>query len=480
MRQQLFLRRIIKETRGLKRNSFSSSSLFPAHSPAIYSPTPSFLLVGIFSRTTSRSLFSLTTGLRNSVGTECQFIAVTPSSPVEGQTSSPLPSHHIRRFWTPAAHRRGQRKLCHPAAAKPIKNCETKSNSTNSAVSAEERGRTFPVKAIHVAQTIDLFPLMSSGIFTDSSVVRKQMFGKNSVVVQLLSTEKSASASAPQFVAVFRFGSIVCVNVPPRQVSTLVSTIKRKFCREPCLGGCERKEDFAVLLLRQHHQQTPTKEQSQMQHIKITASPSMKNAATTTVDPACTDGQAAAITSVVTGDYCILPKLDIKGVAVISNIMAQTVALDSYNDTVDDLLAAFALINSRVAAGQSLSDKDKHFLFQTVAQNNSIFIDLISKIRLKDRSEMAWKFPVYDAIHEGLREEFEIENRFQDIEFKINLVQENAKFFLRVLAGQKSNSLEWLIVWLISAECVLMCIEMSGMGEAFFAAPMPWLTSFFK
>jgi hypothetical protein len=33
---------------------------------------------------------------------------------------------------------------------------------------------------------------------------------------------------------------------------------------------------------------------------------------------------------------------------------------------------------------------------------------------------------------------------------------------------QKANNLEWIIVVLILAECILMCIEMSGFGEVLF------------
>jgi len=53
----------------------------------------------------------------------------------------------------------------------------------------------------------------------------------------------------------------------------------------------------------------------------------------------------------------------------------------------------------------------------------------------------------------------------QDIEFKLNLIQDNAKFFLEVLQSQKSNTLEWVIIVLISFECVLMIMEMSGWGK---------------
>jgi hypothetical protein len=60
----------------------------------------------------------------------------------------------------------------------------------------------------------------------------------------------------------------------------------------------------------------------------------------------------------------------------------------------------------------------------------------------------------------------EIDDRFENIEFKLNLIQQNAKFFLEVLHHQKSNNLEWIIAILILAECILMCIEMSGLGES--------------
>ena len=149
--------------------------------------------------------------------------------------------------------------------------------------------------------------------------------------------------------------------------------------------------------------------------------------------------------------------------------MAQTVALDSYNDTVDELLANFGKINSTVTKTGSFSAADKTFLFKTVAQNNSIFIDMISRVRLKDRSETAWNLVKYEKIHYDMKEEFEIDARFDHIEFKLNLIQKNAKFFLEVLQHQKSNSLEWIIVVLIGVECVIMCVDMSGMGQTMFA-----------
>jgi uncharacterized Rmd1/YagE family protein len=81
---------------------------------------------------------------------------------------------------------------------------------------------------------------------------------------------------------------------------------------------------------------------------------------------------------------------------------------------------------------------------------------------------LAFSFCLFQ-IHDGMKEEFDIAQRFEHIEFKLNLIQQNAKFFLEVLAHQKSNSLEWIIIVLIMFECVLMVMEMSGTGEVVFS-----------
>jgi uncharacterized Rmd1/YagE family protein len=294
-------------------------------------------------------------------------------------------------------------------------------------------GRLYPVSAIHIAQTIDLFPLVST-VFTHQ-LIRKQLFGKSSIVVQLPPVTEH---DPPRYVAVFRFGSVVFLNVSPPEIVQLVRDIK-KYSKEPVPTGFERKESFGILV-----------------------KPDM-------LDEATDEESTGPATPTVTGDYCIVPELDMNGVAVISNIMGQTVALDTYNDTVDDLLANFASINSTVAKTGKFTSTDKDSLFKTVAQNNSIFIDMISKIKLKDRSETAWSITKYETIHYGLKSEFELDERFDQIEYKLSLIQDNAKFFLDVMQSQKSNSLEWIIVILISVECVIMCTDMSGYGEVVFS-----------
>jgi uncharacterized Rmd1/YagE family protein len=311
---------------------------------------------------------------------------------------------------------------------------------------------TCPVQAFHAAHKIDLAAVVSK-VFAQSGI--RKMMERLSVVIQLPATTPVArtpqqqSPQTPQqpapplpssgpsrFVVVFRFGAVVFFNVPPREAADLLHKIKQH-SREPVLSGVERKENFCV-------------------HIQPDYDP---------LEEQLHSGEGGdPPTKVVTGEYCVVQELNMKSVDVISNILAQSVALDAYNDTVDDLLANFSYINGTVKGRGSLTAIQRDSLFRTVAQNNSIFIEMVSKLGIKDRSTTAWNLSQYVDIHAGMQEEFEINLRFEHIEFKLDLIQQNAKFFLEVLQSQKSNSLEWIIIILILFECVLMCMEMSGLG----------------
>ncbi|GAX17190.1 hypothetical protein FisN_10Lh038 [Fistulifera solaris] len=301
-------------------------------------------------------------------------------------------------------------------------------------------GQLLPVTARHIAQNIDLFSVLKRVFSGTRAPTKQKVFGNKYFVLEMPTT----IPSKPSYVAVFKFGSIVALNVSPRDLDVWIQEIKQMHVKDPALSGFERKENYGIL---------------------VDASQSAFDVSTAHAD----DNLVVAEENVVvTGDMCIVPELDVNGVAVIANIMAQTVALDSYNELVDGLLSNFAEINAKVTETGKFTQADKDFLFRSVAQNNSIFIDMISRVRIKDRSDMAWHYAKYEKIHSGMKQEFEIDDRFDHIEFKLNLIQQNAKFFLEVLQHQKSNSLEWIIVALISVECVIMCIDMTGMGEPLF------------
>jgi hypothetical protein len=99
---------------------------------------------------------------------------------------------------------------------------------------------------------------------------------------------------------------------------------------------------------------------------------------------------------------------------------------------------------------------------------------MISKLRIKDRSDTAWNLTKYESVWYGMRDEFEMDDRFDAMEFKLKLIEQNATFFVNALQSQKSNTLEWIIVVLIAVECLIMLGDMTGMGEAVVGTLKGW------
>ncbi|GMH84196.1 hypothetical protein TrST_g13485 [Triparma strigata] len=332
--------------------------------------------------------------------------------------------------------------------------------------------KSFPVKSIYLARQIDVIGVYQT-VFGDGYVHK---FGKDSVIVELpreeqakintntikgrideLNSKVQSSAtllekssavwtptspqdsnlpsphrSSSSYLVVFAYGSCVFLNVPPPQQLSLLKVIKSNSLH-PISSGFEHVEEYKI-----------------------------------NVDPLLPKSSDMGKNKVS------LKTLDLKNVNVIASIMGQSVALDHYYVIVDNMLETFTSLNHTVERTGTFTTLEKERLFKIVAENNSIFIGLVSKLGLLERSEQAWEDNEYESVWKGMRSEFEMKERFDNLEFKLNLIQNNAKFFIEILHNQKANNAEWIIIGLIAMESVLMIVDMSGMGEKVFG----WMNVF--
>ena len=223
--------------------------------------------------------------------------------------------------------------------------------------------------------------------------------------------------STPQFgnkhMVIFNYGSVVFFNFGESEAQQLLYDL-RPFCVEPIRREVQMTEDYTII---------------ERPHLRESC--------------------------VLQNDLTVLRELDLHSATVISTVMAQTVALDSYSVLVDKMLDEFTDFNHSVEKTGLFTAIPKNDLYKLVAKNNAVLIDVLSKLSLLERSDIAWRMPQYVHVWEGLREEFEVEPRFSNLKYKLNLIQDNTKFFLEVMHNQKSNMLEWIIIVLISAEIVV-------------------------
>lgn len=161
-------------------------------------------------------------------------------------------------------------------------------------------------------------------------------------------------------------------------------------------------------------------------------------------------------------DSIKLQTLDVRNLQVIAQVMAQSVALDFYSSHVERTLETFCSMNLEMAESASIANVDKQVLLRLVAENNIVMTEIISKLGVHERYDIAWKHVQYGRIWEFLRTELEMEPRFKTLDMKLNLIQDNLKYFLEILQARKSDALEWTIIILIAIEIILSLYELGS------------------
>ncbi|KAK3027383.1 hypothetical protein RJ639_040181 [Escallonia herrerae] len=222
------------------------------------------------------------------------------------------------------------------------------------------------------------------------------------------------NVSCSRYMVVFQYGSAVLFNIEEHEVESYLEIVRRHACG---LLQEMRKDDYAV------------KEKPLLVE----------------------DMQGGS-------DYIVLKKLDTDSIRIIGSVLGQSIALDYFVSQVDGMVEEFTDINRGMEkTGTFTMDRKK--LFQLVGKANSNLADVILKVGLFDRSEIAWREAKYAQIFEYLREEYEVTQRFGNLDFKLKFVEHNIHFLQEALQNRKSDLLEWCIIVLLSIENVISIYE---------------------
>jgi len=276
----------------------------------------------------------------------------------------------------------------------------------------------FSVRAFYVANHIDIYALARKKQETDPTL--PQQLQRKHVIFNI------SEDGAKKYVALHEFGAAVFFLDVDKGNGEIASNI------------ASRHSDFISRSLEETYEfcnktlQTPVAEEFTI----------------------CVDESLEAWCKL--GDNRLLVQdLDIHNVRIISEVIAQSVALQNYESQALAMLKKFRSSNSTMIMAGS-SKLKKSALFTMIAENNKILIDIMANLGLLDRAgPMGWRYQKYYSIWETLRDEFEIARRFKSLDDKISMVQDNAKFFLEEFHSRKSERLELIIIALITGELTL-------------------------
>ncbi|KAF8040446.1 hypothetical protein BT93_B2620 [Corymbia citriodora subsp. variegata] len=281
-----------------------------------------------------------------------------------------------------------------------------------------DESEDIPIKAYFLSTSIDLKSLQAENL---GSVLPATSRSSNYVALRYsalpsdirgLGAKERASHCC--YMVVFQYGSVILFNIEDHEIETYLKIVRR---HASGLLPQTWKDDYAV------------KEQPLL------------------------DGDMEG-----GPDYIVLKALDTDGIRIIGSVLGQSIALDYFVSQIDGMVEEFAYINRKMeTTGTFTMDRKK--LLQLVGKANSNLADVILKVGLFERSEIAWREAKYAQIYEYLREEYEVTQRFGNLNFKLKFVEHNIHFLQEVLQNNRSNLMEWCIIFLLSIENVISLYE---------------------
>jgi required for meiotic nuclear division protein 1 len=140
--------------------------------------------------------------------------------------------------------------------------------------------------------------------------------------------------------------------------------------------------------------------------------------------------------------------------AVIALITAQSAAMEYYEKLVDDLFSRTAALAEPLEKRGTVSvrtTKLHRFIGEAINSRNEV----LSVLYLLDKPDQTWDDPEIDRIYDDLRAEFDLVDRYQALESKLNGVQSALELVLDVARERRMWLLEVSIALLILVELVL-------------------------
>ncbi len=135
-------------------------------------------------------------------------------------------------------------------------------------------------------------------------------------------------------------------------------------------------------------------------------------------------------------------------------VLAQSVAIDHFDNLAETIVATFEKLNAELEHKGSLRTGTRKIL-KSVGIGNSILQSTITRLSLLDKPDIVWEHADLENLYQNMRAMFELDDRFKNIEYKIQYIQNSSEIFLSLLRDRRAQALELTIIFLIAIEIFL-------------------------
>lgn len=167
----------------------------------------------------------------------------------------------------------------------------------------------------------------------------------------------------------------------------------------------------------------------------------------------------AAIGIEMAFDRVVVPELGPISMTVIAYVLAQSTAIDYYDEDLQAILDRIGTIATEVFQHGKPRGKQRDMVRFVGAAINSQ-VEIISSILLLDKPDITWEDELADRLHDKLRHHLEIGERYKALEAKLLVIREALQALLELASERRMFFLEVGILMLILLETAVGLLKL--------------------
>jgi required for meiotic nuclear division protein 1 len=163
----------------------------------------------------------------------------------------------------------------------------------------------------------------------------------------------------------------------------------------------------------------------------------------------------ASITkSVVKDSYVTIETVNPSVLRIVMLNIAQSVALEYYEVLTNKLINSSKeyILELELKGKISIS---KINLLKYIGKVLNVKNSIVDNLYILDDPNLVWDNEELNFLNRQLKANFDINTRFKDLDYRLQIVEDNLRLFTDVLNVRESSRLEWVIVILIAIEIVI-------------------------
>ncbi len=156
----------------------------------------------------------------------------------------------------------------------------------------------------------------------------------------------------------------------------------------------------------------------------------------------------------VKNDYVTVPRIDSSLLRIVMLNIGQSVALEYYEVLTDQLITSSKhyILELENRGKLSISKTD---LLKYIGKVLNVKNSIVDNLYILDDPNLVWDNEELNFLNRNLKTNFDINPRFKDLDYRLQIVENNLKLFTDVSNVRESNRLEWIIIVLILIEIVI-------------------------